>query len=178
MLPLWRSAQAATSSEVFLHRALLAGAQGRMWGLLGCCLRWRLVLSSLIQFAREFYQGGVGCENKILLPLGQILFGSESENSWPLPLMEKQFLKNSEKQKTNREYTQLCLAQVASPVRGLDRKKESEVIATSWTVACQAPPSMGFPRQEYWSGLPFPSPGDLPDPGIEHRSPTLQDFSL
>ena len=38
----------------------------------------------------------------------------------------------------------------------------------------QAPPSMGFSRQEYWSGLPFPSPGDLPDPGIEPRSPTLQ----
>ena len=43
-----------------------------------------------------------------------------------------------------------------------------------WTVAHQAPPSMGFSRQEYWSGLPFPSPGDLPHPGIEPRSPTLQ----
>jgi len=41
-------------------------------------------------------------------------------------------------------------------------------------VAHQAPPSMGFSRQEYWSGLPFPSPGDLSDPGIELRSPTLQ----
>ena len=45
---------------------------------------------------------------------------------------------------------------------------------TPWTVAYQAPPSMGFSRQEYWSGLPFPSPGDLPDPGIKPRSPTLQ----
>ena len=43
-----------------------------------------------------------------------------------------------------------------------------------WTVAHQAPPSMGFSRQEYWSGLPFSSPGDLPDPGIEPSSPTLQ----
>ena len=43
-----------------------------------------------------------------------------------------------------------------------------------WTVAYQAPPSMEFSRQEYWSGLPFPSPGDLPNPGIEPRSPTLQ----
>ena len=43
-----------------------------------------------------------------------------------------------------------------------------------WTVAHQAPPSMGFSRQEYWSGLPFPSPGDLPNPGIEPRSPALQ----
>ena len=47
------------------------------------------------------------------------------------------------------------------------------LFATPWTIAYQAPPSMGFSRQEYWSGLPFPSPGDLPDPGIEPRSPTL-----
>ena len=50
--------------------------------------------------------------------------------------------------------------------------------ATPWTVACQDPPSMGFSRQEYWSVLPFPSPGDLPDPGIELGSPTLQADSL
>ena len=43
-----------------------------------------------------------------------------------------------------------------------------------WTLAHKVPPSMGFSRQEYWSGLPFPSPGDLPNPGIEPRSPTLQ----
>ena len=48
------------------------------------------------------------------------------------------------------------------------------LFATPWTVAYQAPLSMGFSRQEYWSGLPFPSPGDLPDPGIEPRSPALQ----
>ena len=45
--------------------------------------------------------------------------------------------------------------------------------ATPWTVAHQAPLSMGFPRQEYWSELPFPSPGDLPHPGIKLRSPSL-----
>ena len=50
--------------------------------------------------------------------------------------------------------------------------------ATLWTVAYQAPLSMGFSRQEYWSGLPFPSPGDLPNPVIEHRSPALQACSL
>ena len=48
------------------------------------------------------------------------------------------------------------------------------LFVTPWTVAYQAPPSMGFFRQEYWSGLPFPSPGDLPNAGIEPRSPTLQ----
>ena len=52
------------------------------------------------------------------------------------------------------------------------------LFATPWTVACQAPLSMGFSRQEYWSGLPFPSPGDLPDPGIEHGSPTLHEDSF
>ena len=46
--------------------------------------------------------------------------------------------------------------------------------ATLWTVAFQASPSMGFSRQEYWSGLPFPSPVDLPNPGIESWSPALQ----
>jgi len=44
---------------------------------------------------------------------------------------------------------------------------------TPWTVACQAPWSKGFPRQESWSGLPFPSPGNLPDPGIKLMSPAL-----
>ena len=49
---------------------------------------------------------------------------------------------------------------------------------TPWTVARQAPPSMGFSRQEYWSGLLFPSPGDLPNPGIKPKSPTLQADAL
>ena len=53
-----------------------------------------------------------------------------------------------------------------------------QLFATPWTVACQAPLSMGFSRQEYWSGLPFPFPGDLPDLGIEPRSPALQADSL
>ena len=47
-----------------------------------------------------------------------------------------------------------------------------------WTVAYQASPSMGFSRQEYWSGLPFPSPGDLPHPGIKPKSPALQADAL
>ena len=56
--------------------------------------------------------------------------------------------------------------------------KSCPTLATPGTVACQAPPSMGFSRQEYWSGLPFPSPGDLPNPGIEPGSPALQADSL
>ena len=52
------------------------------------------------------------------------------------------------------------------------------LFVTPWMVAYQAPLSIGFSRQEYWSRLPFPSPGDLPKPGIEPRSPTLQVESL
>ena len=54
----------------------------------------------------------------------------------------------------------------------------ARLFATPWTVAHQARLSMGFSRQEYWSGLPFPSPGDLPNPGIKPRSPALQADTL
>ena len=53
-----------------------------------------------------------------------------------------------------------------------------QLFATPWTIASQAPLSMGLSRQEYWSGLPFPSPGDLPNPGIEPGSPALQADTL
>ncbi|MGT9829497.1 hypothetical protein ACVWOM_30245, partial [Pseudomonas aeruginosa] len=49
---------------------------------------------------------------------------------------------------------------------------------TLWTLACQAPLPMEFSRQEYWSGLPFPSPADLPNPGIKSQSPAMQADSL
>ena len=52
------------------------------------------------------------------------------------------------------------------------------LFATPWTVVYQAPQSMEFSRQEYWSGLPFPSPGHLPDSGIEPGSPALQADAL
>ena len=60
-------------------------------------------------------------------------------------------------------------------VKSLSRVR---LFATQWTIAHQAPSSMGVSRQEYWSGLPFPSPRDLPDPGIEPRSPSLQADAL
>ena len=60
-------------------------------------------------------------------------------------------------------------------VKSLSRVR---LFATPWTVAHQAPPSMEFFRQEYWSGLPFLSPGDLPDPEIEPWSPALQADAL
>ena len=63
-------------------------------------------------------------------------------------------------------------------MRVLSHFSPVRLFATPWTVACQAPLSMGFSRQEHWSGLPFPSPGDLPNPGIKPGSPTLQVDSL
>ena len=60
-------------------------------------------------------------------------------------------------------------------VKSLSRVR---LFATPWTIAHQAFLSMGLSRQEYWSGLPVPSPGDLPDPGIEPRSPSLQADAL
>ena len=57
--------------------------------------------------------------------------------------------------------------------------KSCPTLATPWTVACQAPLSMGFPRQEYWSGLPFPTTlGGLPNPGVKPVSPALAGNSL
>ena len=56
--------------------------------------------------------------------------------------------------------------------------KSGPTLATPWAVACQAPLSMGFSKQEYWRGLPFPSPGYLPDPGIKPGPPALQADSL
>ena len=53
------------------------------------------------------------------------------------------------------------------------RTRSCPTLLTPWTLAHQASLSMGISRQEYWSGLPFPTPGDLPDPGIKPTSPTL-----
>ena len=66
-----------------------------------------------------------------------------------------------------------CYVVMKVKVKSLSRV---QLLVTPWTVAYQAPLSMGFSRQEYWSGLPFLCPGDLPDPGIEPGSPTLQNF--
>ena len=76
-----------------------------------------------------------------------------------------------------RKKEQKHLTQVVSKakVQSLSRVR---LFAIPWTVAYQASLSMGFSRQEYSSGLPFPSPGDLPDPGIEPRSPALQADAL
>ena len=75
-----------------------------------------------------------------------------------------------------------CLSKLLLPgiVRDHSHKllSRGRLFATPWTVTYQAHPSMGFSRKGYWSGLPFPSPGDLPNPGIEPWSPSLQADAL
>ena len=79
--------------------------------------------------------------------------------------------KRIENRNSNRDlYVYACVC-----VKLLSRVR---LFATPWTVAHQAPLSMGFSRQEYWSRLPFPSPGDLPNLGIEPRSPAFQADAL
>ena len=68
----------------------------------------------------------------------------------------------------------LILPPVCGPLKSRCRWSCVRLFATPWAVARQAPPSMGFPRPQYWSGLPFLSLGDLPDPGLEPGSPTVQ----
>ena len=78
-------------------------------------------------------------------------------------------------------YTYMCLhvsVWPEAPLLLFSRSVLSHSFAAPWIVDDQAPLSMGFPRKEYWSGLPFPSPGDVPDPGIELGSPTLQTDAL
>ena len=76
---------------------------------------------------------------------------------------------------TDSEVLMLLFNHLKVKVKSLSRV---QLFVTPWTVAYQAPPSMGFSRQEYWSGLPFLSPGDLPNPGIKPRSPALQADAL
>ena len=67
---------------------------------------------------------------------------------------------------------------ISSSVQFSSVAQSCPTLCDPWTVAQQAPPSMGFSRQEYWSGLPFPSPGGLPDPRIKPKSPTLHADAL
>ena len=75
----------------------------------------------------------------------------------------------------NWEYQTSDVMLLKVKVKSLSRVR---LFATPWGVAYQAPPSVGFSRQEYWSGLLFPSPGDLPNPGIEPGSPALRADAL
>ena len=95
-----------------------------------------------------------------------------------VPALEGGFLTTGPPGKSLSGLSWLCfppLALIASiVVKVVKSLSRVWLFVTPWTVAYQAPQSMELFRQEYWSGLPFPSPGDLPNPGIEPRSPALQ----
>ena len=98
---------------------------------------------------------------------------NKKQVSYRTPSQEMIFLLWHPRKSTQRKWQNSYLKKVK--VKSLSRVL---LFATPWTVAYQTPPSMGFSRQQYWSGLPFPSPGDLPNPGIKPGSPTLQAYTL
>ena len=132
-------------------------------------------------FSRQEYQSGLLCPSPGDFPDPGI-----KPMSLTSPALEGRFFTTNtvlylliyRKEQTNTCYSiyKLCKS-CEGKGKWKERKGKSlsrvQLFATPWTAASQAPPSMGFPRQEDWSGPPFPSPGDLPDSGIEPRSPAL-----
>ena len=118
------------------------------------------------------------------------MWSTGEENGKPLQYSCLENPMNSMKRQKDRtlndELPRLVGAQYATGKEWRNNSRKNDVKLLSrvrlfgipWTVAYQAPPSMGFSRQEYWSGLPFPSAGDLPDPGFEPGSPVLQADAL
>ena len=90
----------------------------------------------------------------------------------PIPCLETRSLKHQERKGRNEHFLSAQSAQGISFICCCPQSLSCvQLFGTPWTIAHQAPLSMGFSRQEYWSGLPFPSPGDLPNSGIEPTSP-------
>ena len=116
-------------------------------------------------FPRQEYQSGLPCR-----PVGDLPNPGIKPTSLTSPALAGRFFTTGATWEAQSMYTM----KKWSEVKSLSRVR---LFVTPWTVAYQAP-SMGFSRQEYWSGLPFPSPGDLPDPGIEPRFPALQADAL
>ena len=119
------------------------------------CAQWSLTLRDPMDCSPQDFLGkntGVGCH--ILL---QGIFPAQGSN----PHLQHQ------------QVDSLPLSYPGSPGKTECWLSHFLLFVTPWTVAHQAPPSMEFSRQEYWSGVPFPSAGDLPNPGIEPGSPTL-----
>ena len=96
--------------------------------------------------------------------------------AWKIPWTEEPRGLQSVGHRVRHNWVQACICKLDNG--GGFIAQSCLTLAALWTAAHQPPLSMGFSRQEYWSGLPFPSPGDLPDPGIKPRSPALQADSL
>ena len=112
----------------------------------------------LLTLNTQFYFQVSSCSRRVLNSKC-----SGSAGSWP----PQQILSSEERDPF---LPGLSISQLEGTIAIKDVLSRVHLFATPWTVAQQAPPSMGFSRQEYWSRLPFPSPGDLPHPGIEPES--------
>ena len=114
-------------------------------------------------------------------PLEKEIATHSSTVAWKIPWMEEpgrlQSMSLKESDRTDRLYF-LFSALVSKLLKVSEVAQSCMILCYPMDCSYQAPLSMGFFRREYWSGLPFPSPGDLPDPGIEPRSPTLRADAL
>ena len=129
-----------------------------------------------MQEMEEVWVWSLGWDN----PLEEGMATHSSILAWGIPWTEEPGgLQSMRLQRLRKEGSDLAVSDLIE-VKWSEMKSLSRVrlFATPWTLAYQAPPSLGFSRQEYWTGLPFPSPGDLPNPGIKPGSPVLQADAL
>ena len=99
----------------------------------------------------------------------------DEDHRWSQKILRKNLIKSRQQNGCLRGLTNSCEKKRKVKMKSLSHVR---LFATPWMVACQALWSMGFSRQEYWPGLPFPSPGYLPNPGIKPGSPALQTETL
>ena len=138
------------------------------WRLLSCvrlfAIPWTI---QSIEFSRPEYWSGLVTRFKSCLTLCDPRDGSPPGSSVPGILQARTL-----------EWVAISFSNASKWKVKVKSLSCVRLFATTWSAAHQAPLSMGFSRQEYWSGVPFPSPGDLPNPGIKPRSPALQADSL
>ena len=148
-------------------------------GGLACCNSWSCKELGMTEWLNWTELTDVKIPSRLWLFLALFITEDLTTGSWELA---KMFINVEKKNTSFRAWTAQRHDMVNRHFSGIEKVKESEsevpqsVVSNSVTprtVAYHVPPSMGFSRQEYWSGLPFPSPGDLPNPGIEPGSPTL-----
>ena len=144
------------------------------------CL-WNVSRKNVYQFWAKTFRKRVWLPHPVLL---RPALGANRTTRWKEPQSlnhwrEKGHLPNNHELNVSEKWNSVWVfihlrAYLLQPLCGGDLvTKSCPTLATPWTIACQASLSMGFSRQEYWSGLPFPSRGDLSDPGIKPRSPAL-----
>ena len=124
-------------------------------------MNWKVFIISLSWRPQLIAEDRVG-------PEGESFLGKQCQ-------LKKKGNSEGEKELASTPESRIQSRDLSVKVKSLCRVR---LAATPWTVAHQAPQSMGFSTQEYWSGFPFPSPGDLPDQGIKRGSPTFQADAL